>query len=77
VRKAQNCFLYYLLPTVVASVFVVQIDEVETKILSANSTSEFSHSQAHRVISLRRGNSIAFGPKRTPGRRAGVACRRR
>jgi hypothetical protein len=33
-----------LLPTVVASVFVFQIDEVETKLPAANSISEFSHS---------------------------------
>ncbi len=33
-----------LLPTVVASVFVFQIDEVETIFPTANSISEFSHS---------------------------------
>ena len=44
---AQNWFLYRLLPKVVASVFVLQIDEVETKFLTANSISEFSHSLGH------------------------------
>src|SRR5208282_2899330 len=36
------------LPTVVASVFVFQIDEVQTKVLSTNSISEFSHSLGHK-----------------------------
>jgi len=35
-------------PDSVASVFVCQIDEVETKFLSANSISEFSHSLGHK-----------------------------
>ena len=42
-RKAQNYFLYCLLPTVVVSVFSFQIDDVEMKFLSANSISAFSH----------------------------------
>jgi hypothetical protein len=39
---------YCLLATVVASAFVFQIDEVESKILSANSISDFSHSLGHK-----------------------------
>jgi hypothetical protein len=44
---AQNCFLYCLLPTVVASAVGLQTDEIETKFLHANSISEFSHSLGH------------------------------
>jgi hypothetical protein len=42
-RKTQKCFLCRLLLTVAASVFVFQIDGVETKFLLANSNTEFSH----------------------------------
>jgi hypothetical protein len=41
---AQNCFLYCLLPTAVASAVGLQTDEIETKFLHANSILEFSHS---------------------------------
>jgi hypothetical protein len=44
--REEGAELFSLLssPDSVASVFVCQIDEVETKFLSANSISEFSHS---------------------------------
>ena len=44
---AQNCFLYCLLPTAVASAVGLQTDEIETKFLHANSILEFSHSLGH------------------------------
>ena len=44
-KKARSCFLYSLRLTVLASVFVFQTYDVETKFLFANLTSEFSHSQ--------------------------------
>jgi hypothetical protein len=46
---AQNCFLYCLLPTVVASAVGLQTDEIETKFLHANSILEFSHSLGQSV----------------------------
>ena len=44
---AQNCFLYCLLPTAVASAVGLQTDEIETKFLHGNSILEFSHSLGH------------------------------
>jgi hypothetical protein len=38
------CFLYRLLPTVVASAIGFQIDEIEMEFLQENSAWEFSHS---------------------------------
>ena len=43
-EERAELFSLCLLPTVVASGFVFQIDEVESKILSGISLSEFSHS---------------------------------
>src|ERR1019366_9096622 len=43
-KNAQNCFLYRLLPTVVASAIGFQIDEIEMEFLQENSAWEFSHS---------------------------------
>src|ERR1019366_691098 len=43
-KNAQNCFLYWLLPTVVASAIGFLIDEIEMEFLQENSAWEFSHS---------------------------------
>src|ERR1035437_5129055 len=42
-KDAQNCFLNCLLLTEVASAIGFRIDEIETEILHASSTLEFSH----------------------------------
>jgi hypothetical protein len=44
-EECTEFFLNCLFPTGLASVFVFQIDEVETNFLSEISISEFSHSQ--------------------------------
>src|SRR5208282_1523663 len=62
---AQNCFLNWLLPTAAAKVFVFQIDEVETKFLSTNSISEFSHSLGRwRHLALQKTGEL-FRPSRS------------
>jgi hypothetical protein len=49
-EEGAELFSLSLLPTVAHSVFVYQIDEVRTKVVSANSTSEFSHSLGFRFL---------------------------
>ena len=59
---AQNCFLYCLLPTAVASAVGSQTDEIETKFLHANSILEFSHSLGQeRLYALQHQSSIIGG----------------
>src|ERR1019366_6523294 len=53
-KNAQNCFLYWLLPTVVASAIGFQIDEIEMEFLQENSAREFSHSLGHQQASSSR-----------------------
>jgi hypothetical protein len=50
-KGAQNCFLYCLVLTTVASAFVFKLIEVEAKFPFANSISEFSRSQGNRHCS--------------------------
>src|ERR1022692_3664867 len=61
---AQNCFLYCLLPTAVASAVGLQTDEIETKFLHANSILEFSHSLGPSRRATSGWLSVAFGAKR-------------
>jgi len=60
--REEGAELFSLLssPDSVASVFVCQIDEVETKFLSANSISEFSHSLGPLRQILQRNRMSAF-----------------
>src|ERR1019366_10005939 len=48
-KNSQNCFLYWLLPTVVASAIGFQIDEIEMEFLQENSAWEFSHSLGQKA----------------------------
>ena len=70
--REEGAELFSLLssPDSVASVFVCQIDEVETKFLSANSISEFSHSlgQSLHIHSVRTTSAYHPTPNISPRR---------
>src|ERR1019366_9771547 len=59
-KNAQNCFLYRLLPTVVASAIGFQIDEIEMEFLQENSAWEFSHSLGQNRKSSMRAYVVRF-----------------
>src|ERR1019366_1753336 len=61
-KNAQNCFLYWLLPTVVASAIGFQIDEIEMEFLQENSAWEFSHSLDQKQKSWRSCGTSALPP---------------
>src|ERR1019366_5115526 len=62
-KNSQNCFLYWLLPTVVASAIGFQIDEIEMEFLQENSSWEFSHSLGQKAKYSLRAHIVRLAPE--------------
>ena len=61
-ENAQNCFLNFLLRTVVASATDSHIDEIEKEVLHASRASEFSHSLGHSRPNWAMPRHVRFTP---------------